>query len=169
MSELYNRSPFDPQRDRHTHAPKLPIQHGLFYWDDRYPDSHLLADGEYLRRRHAPNFLLVHPMSIDDVGHRHGLDSSQYRNAARSVDILLADYLPGWLEEGYQVLVTADHGMNNDRSHNGLLAEEREVPLFVFGDASAWTRQPSRCKPSCAAPCASCLALPTTRPCAGSC
>ena len=25
--------------------------------------------------------------------------------------------------------------MNNDRSHNGLLAEEREVPLFVFGDA----------------------------------
>ena len=39
MSELYNRSPFDPQRDRHTHAPKLPIQHGLFYWDDRYPDS----------------------------------------------------------------------------------------------------------------------------------
>ncbi|MNM14659.1 Type I phosphodiesterase / nucleotide pyrophosphatase [compost metagenome] len=135
MSELYNRSPFDPQRDRHTHAPKLPIQHGLFYWDDRYPDSHLLADGEYLRRRHAPNFLLVHPMSVDDVGHRHGLDSSQYRNAARSVDILLADYLPGWLEEGYQVLVTADHGMNNDRSHNGLLAEEREVPLFVFGDA----------------------------------
>ena len=74
-------------------------------------------------------------MSVDDVGHRHGLDSSQYRNAARSVDILLADYLPGWLEEGYQVLVTADHGMNNDRSHNGLLAEEREVPLFVFGDA----------------------------------
>jgi hypothetical protein len=25
--------------------------------------------------------------------------------------------------------------MNNDRSHNGLLPEEREVPLFVLGDA----------------------------------
>ena len=61
MSELYNRSPFDPQRDRHTHAPKLPIQHGLFYWDDRYPDSHLLADGEYLRRRHAPKFNAAPP------------------------------------------------------------------------------------------------------------
>ena len=134
VSELYNRSPFDPQRDRHTHAPKLPIQHGLFYFADHYPDSHLLADAEYLRRRHAPNCLLVHPMGIDDAGHQHGLDSSQYRNAARSLDILLADYLPRWLEEGYQVLVTADHGMNNDRSHNGLLAEEREVPLFVFGE-----------------------------------
>ena len=31
--------------------------------------------------------------------------------------------------------MTADHGMNNDRSHNGLLPEERQVPLFVFGDA----------------------------------
>ncbi|MEG0637176.1 MAG: alkaline phosphatase family protein, partial [Pseudomonas sp.] len=30
VSELYNRSPFEPLRDRHTHAPKLPIQHGLF-------------------------------------------------------------------------------------------------------------------------------------------
>ena len=48
---------------------------------------------------------------------------------------ILADYLQGWLDAGYQVLVTADHGMNNDRSHNGLLPEEREVPLFVLGDA----------------------------------
>lgn len=135
VSELYNRTPFDPVRDRHTHAPKLPIQSGLFYYADHYPDSHLFADAEYLRRKHKPGFLLVHPMNIDDAGHRHGQDSSQYRNSARSADILLADYLATWLAEGYQVLVTADHGMNNDRSHNGLLPEEREVPLFVFGDA----------------------------------
>ncbi|PBQ00791.1 nucleotide pyrophosphatase, partial [Pseudomonas congelans] len=76
-----------------------------------------------------------HPMNIDDAGHKHGLDTAQYRNSARSADIILADYLQRWLDAGYQVLVTADHGMNNDRSHNGLLPEEREVPLFVIGDA----------------------------------
>ncbi|MNL36272.1 hypothetical protein D3C87_1583440 [compost metagenome] len=74
-------------------------------------------------------------MNIDDAGHKHGLDTPQYRNSARFADIYLADYLQGWLDAGYQVLVTADHGMNNDRSHNGLLPEEREVPLFVLGDA----------------------------------
>jgi predicted AlkP superfamily pyrophosphatase or phosphodiesterase len=74
-------------------------------------------------------------MNIDDAGHKHGLDSAQYRNSARVADILLADYLQGWLDAGYQLLVTADHGMNNDRSHNGLLVEEREVPLFVLGPA----------------------------------
>ncbi|MGO2456823.1 MAG: hypothetical protein ACTH7T_08205, partial [Vibrio casei] len=35
----------------------------------------------------------------------------------------------------YQVMVTSDHGMNNDLSHGGILPEEREVPLFVIGDA----------------------------------
>ncbi|WP_395602093.1 alkaline phosphatase family protein [Pseudomonas sp. A1230] len=135
VSELYNRSPFVAARDRHTDDPSLPIQHGHFYWNDHYPDSHLFADAENLRLRHAPNFLLIHPMNIDDAGHKHGLDSSQYRNSARSADIILADYLQGWLDAGYQVLVTADHGMNNDRSHNGLLPEERQVPLFVLGDA----------------------------------
>ncbi|WP_263260844.1 alkaline phosphatase family protein [Pseudomonas sp. RIT-PI-S] len=135
VSELYNRSPFVAARDRHTDASDLPIQRGHFYYADHYPDSHLFADAESLRLRHAPDFLLVHSMNIDDAGHRHGLDSSQYRNAARSADVLLADYLQGWLDAGYQVLVTADHGMNTDRSHNGLLAEEREVPLFVLGSA----------------------------------
>lgn len=135
FSELYNRTPFDPLRDRHTDEPQLPIQHGLFYWADHYPDSHLLADAESLRLAHAPNFLLIHPMNIDDAGHKHGLDSAQYRNSARNADIILADYLQRWLDAGYQVLVTADHGMNNDRSHNGLLPEERQVPLFVLGDA----------------------------------
>ena len=141
VSELYNRSPFVIARDRHTRTPDLPIQYGHFYWNDHYPDSHLFADAESLRQQHTPDFLLVHPMNIDDAGHKHGLDSPQYRNSARSADIVLADYLQTWLDAGYQVLVTADHGMNNDRSHNGLLDEEREVPLFVLGDSFSFDPQ----------------------------
>lgn len=133
FSELYNRTPFDAARDRHTDAPELPIQHGHFYYDDGYPDSHLFDDAESLRLRHQPDFLLVHPMNIDDAGHRFGLSSPQYRNAARRADGSLSRYLPEWLAAGYQVLVTADHGMNDDRSHGGVLPEERQVPLFVFG------------------------------------
>ena len=83
VSELYNRSPFVAARDRHTDNLSLPIQHGHFYWNDHYPDSHLFADAENLRLRHDPNFLLIHPMNIDDAGHKHGLDTSQYRNSAR--------------------------------------------------------------------------------------
>ncbi|WP_067704574.1 alkaline phosphatase family protein [Erwinia sp. ErVv1] len=135
VSELYNRSPWQPARDRHTVDAALPIQYGHFYYDDGYPDSHLFEDAESLRLRHNPDFLLIHPMNIDDAGHKFGLSSPQYRNRARTADGYLSHWMPGWLEAGYQVLVTADHGMNDDRSHGGILLEETSVPLFVFGQA----------------------------------
>lgn len=135
VSELYNHSPWLAARDRFTHDEQLPIQHGCFYWDDAYPDSHLLMDGEWLRSQYDPDFLLIHPMGVDDAGHKFGLDSRQYRNQARRMDSLLADLLPQWLVEGYQVVITSDHGMNNDLSHGGTLPEERRVPLWLFGEA----------------------------------
>ncbi|RAT17002.1 nucleotide pyrophosphatase [Lonsdalea populi] len=153
VSELYNRTPFDPPRDRHTADKHLPIQYGHFYYEDDYPDSHLLIDAESLRRTHRPDFLLVHPMNIDDAGHRYGLSSPQYRNKARKADGYLSLRLADWLSAGYQVVITADHGMNDDRSHGGVLPEEREVPLFVFGDAfslgDASLRQTELCGTIC--------------------
>ena len=134
ISELYNHSPFNAATDRHIADSRLPIQYGHFYYDDTYPDSHLFDDAENLRQNYQPDFILVHPMNIDDIGHKFGVDSMQYRNAARNADVYLSNYINIWREDGYQIIVTADHGMNNDLSHGGTLLEEREVPLYVFGD-----------------------------------
>lgn len=134
VSELYNRAPYNAVRDRFTHNESLNIQHGCFYHWDHYPDEALFLDAEHLRLTHQPDFLLIHPMNIDDMGHKFGLDSQQYRNTARHADILLSHYIPQWRADGYQVLITSDHGMNNDLSHGGILPEEREVPLFVIGE-----------------------------------
>lgn len=133
VSELYNCAPYDAVRDRFTDNNLLPIQHGVFYHSDSYPDDHLLVDAEILRRRHDPDFLFVHPMNTDDAGHKHGLDSAQYRNSARRVDGYLSAVAPQWIDQGYQILVTSDHGMNRDHSHGGILPEERQVPLYVIG------------------------------------
>lgn len=141
ISELYNRTPYDPVRDRFTSDVELPIQYGCFYHLDHYPDDHLLLDAEWLRRTHDPDFLLIHPMNIDDAGHKAGLDSAKYRNAARRADAALSHHLPGWIEAGYQILVTADHGMNRDCSHGGILPEEREVPLYVLGERFSHSHQ----------------------------
>ncbi len=134
FSELYNRAPYDAVRDRYTDAPEQLIQYGCFYHQDHYPDSHLYLDAEWLRRQYDPDFLLVHPMNIDDAGHRAGFDSAHYRNTARHSDMSLSDHLPGWIAAGYQILITSDHGMNGDKSHGGTLPEERDVPLFVIGE-----------------------------------
>ncbi|MEL6136775.1 MAG: alkaline phosphatase family protein [Cyanobacteria bacterium J06626_23] len=135
FSELYNRVPFEPWRDRNQHSLDLPIQHGCFYWEDSYPDSHLLADAEMLRQAHAPDFMLVHPMGIDNAGHCYGADTPDYRGQVLATDSLLARYLPIWRDAGYTVLITADHGMNADGQHGGVLPNVRDVPLFCFGEA----------------------------------
>ena len=132
FSELYNNSPFDWFTQREQHVSSLPIQHGIFYWEDSYPDSHLFADAERLRTQYNPDFMLVHPMAIDFIGHTYGADTKQYRGQAIATDSLLAQFLPRWQAAGYEILITADHGMNADGQHGGILANVRDTPLFCL-------------------------------------
>jgi predicted AlkP superfamily pyrophosphatase or phosphodiesterase len=131
FSELYNQAPFHPLHHREQHDLDQPIQHSRFYWDDSYPDSHLFADAAALQRDHNPDFLLIHPGGMDTAGHQYGGESKQYRNQAIAMDDLLAQYLPLWMED-YQIVITADHGMNGDGQHGGTSTAERAVPLFCI-------------------------------------
>ncbi|WP_370514570.1 alkaline phosphatase family protein [Endozoicomonas sp. OPT23] len=138
VSELYNDCPFEMMEGRYQNDPEQLIQHGIFYWQEQYPDSHLFADAEHLRVNNDPDFLLIHPMNIDHAGHRSGLLSADYHLAAKTVDTVLAEYMQKWLPLGYQILVTSDHGMNAECNHGGTTREEREVPLFLLGDSFSW-------------------------------
>lgn len=73
-------------------------------------------------------------MNIDNAGHKSGKDSSHYRNTIRNSDSELSKYLPKWIEAGYQIIITADQGMNDDKSHGGTLSTEHDIPLFVIGN-----------------------------------
>ncbi|BBI34617.1 hypothetical protein KCTCHS21_40160 [Cohnella abietis] len=133
VSELYNSAPFNPIVDRHQHDDSKPIQHGVFYFEDHYPDSHLFVDAEYLRSTYDPHFLYIHSMNIDDVGHKHGGESKQYEAAVRAADGMLATLVPSWVAQGYEVIVTSDHGMSDSGQHGGTDVTERNVPLYISG------------------------------------
>ncbi|GGH31853.1 alkaline phosphatase family protein [Paenibacillus segetis] len=133
VSELYNKAPFNPLRDRHQHDEQLPIMHGSFYFEDHYPDSHLFADAEFLRQTYNPDFLYVHSMNIDDAGHRFGGGSKEYEGSVRIVDSILALAVPQWIAAGYTIIITADHGMTVSGQHGGTTPEEREVALYGIG------------------------------------
>lgn len=132
MSELYNKSPFEVS-DRFQLNTERAIQNGIFYFEDMYPDSHLFTDAEFLRYMAKPDFLLIHSMNIDYAGHCFGGDSAEYTTAALKADMILSNCMKGWLEDGYAVLVTADHGMTAFHMHNGTTDEERLVPLYIAG------------------------------------
>lgn len=134
VSELYNSTPFNEKKDTYTINIEKNIQYGRFYQADHYPDNHLFFDGEWIRKTHNPHFLLIHSMNIDDFGHKFGSKSLEYRNGARRVDRILSDWIPFWIEKNYKIIVTADHGMNNDKTHGSFSHEEREVPMWLIGD-----------------------------------
>lgn len=132
VSELYNRAPFNKIEDTYTENLEKNIQHGIFYTLDHYPDENVFLDGEYIRRKSQPDFLMIHSMNVDDSGHKNGSESSQYRNSIRSVDGILSNFIPRWIEDGYTVIVTSDHGMSFDGNHSGDEEEEAVVPIWLI-------------------------------------
>ncbi len=134
MSELYKTTPFRIPEDRIQIKTGKSIENGIYYWEDMYPDSHVFADGEYLRRTYAPDFLLIHTMCIDYMGHKYGADSQQYETAVAMVGHELASYVPIWRKEGYNIVITADHGMNQFGIHGGTGTAQRDTPLYIFSE-----------------------------------
>lgn len=134
MSELYNFTPFRIPDDRIQIKSGYSIDYGIYYWEDMYPDSHVFADGEYLRKTYDPDFLLIHTMCIDFMGHQYGAESKQYETAVAMADHELAAYVPVWRREGYDVVITADHGINQYGIHGGNDRAQRDTPLYIFSE-----------------------------------
>lgn len=134
MSELYVSAPYCHFKDRVQLKGDAKIQHGIYYFEDQYPDSHVIADAEYLRQQYAPDFILVHPMNIDDAGHKFGSNSDEYHNAVANANLFMSTVIPIWLEAGYQIVITADHGMNEHHLHGGNSYVQRMVPLYIISD-----------------------------------
>jgi predicted AlkP superfamily pyrophosphatase or phosphodiesterase len=132
FSELYNRVPYNRVDDKEVDDEMLAIQHGRFYTQEDYPDLEVFATAGMLVRKFSPHYLLVHPMGMDYHGEGYGADSREYRIHATLQDSILATLLPEWAQLGYHVLVSSDHGINQDRSHGGTTPEVREVPLYII-------------------------------------
>lgn len=132
VSELYNQMPYDPIEAGEVDDPALAIQHGRFYMHDSFPDMELFMQAERMIRRYAPDYILIHPMGMDDTGHRFGGESPEYSNHAIHVDQVLAGQVPGWMEKGYTILITADHGMNANHGHGGTGEDVRRVPMYLI-------------------------------------
>ena len=117
------------------------IQHGRFYSQEGYGKINSCAPAEIdlcaqltlLLRRHDPHYALLHTCSADTLGHTFTAHSAEYREQTWRIDNALARVVPHWRDLGYEVIVTADHGMNADGHHGGTAEIEREVPFYYFG------------------------------------
>ena len=143
FSTYFQREPYDPVRDMEVDDNEARIQHARFYSMQGESSGNLAVPSDYdlfaqttlLAERFSPHYLLNHISSTDSVGHHYGQQSIQMDKNTYIVDAALAHYLPRWRANGYEVMITADHGQSDRGHHGGAEAVMREVPLYYFGDA----------------------------------
>lgn len=141
---LYQSRAYDPLRDVECDDPNETIQYGRFYSMEGYGPTNAVAPAEIdlcaqaniLIQRHEPSYLLLHSCSADTLGHTFGGGSAEYLKQAWHIDNALARVIPSWIETGYEVFVTADHGMSAEGWHGGTEASMRDVAFYAFSDAA---------------------------------
>jgi predicted AlkP superfamily pyrophosphatase or phosphodiesterase len=141
FSTLYNEDPYIPIRDQEVNDPDKAIQHGRFYSENGYtafnialPSDHdLMNQASMLIDRYKPHYLMIHSSSCDSIGHKFGGNSSEYSKQAWQVNDQLAQHIPFWIDKGYRILITSDHGFTDVGSHGGSSQIERWTPYYDIG------------------------------------
>nr|WP_229825451.1 alkaline phosphatase family protein [Gemmobacter nanjingensis] len=142
-SEFFNRAPFDAVRDVEYDEPDGPISHGRFHTMYGYnlinqttpADHDLFATLTRLCERHGIDYGMLHTCTLDSMGHRFGHACHEMDHACYALDAQLAPFLQRWLDAGYEVIVTADHGQDMRGHHGGAADEQRDFALYYFGAA----------------------------------
>jgi len=139
---LYGGCPFDPFIHAEIDDPAAPVPYARYFTMEGYSkangclpsETDLCAETWLMAQRHAPDYLLLHSSSCDSMGHFYTADSKEYRTQAWKADNAIARLIPRLVDAGYDVLVTADHGMNADGHHGGDQPDVRAVPFYAFSD-----------------------------------
>lgn len=84
-------------------------------------------------QKESPDFLFLYLGAVDEVGHRFGWMGSEYMQTVSHSSACIRR-LKESLPEGYQLIITADHG-GHERSHGTTLTEDMVIPLLLCGSA----------------------------------
>lgn len=143
-SAFFNRAPFEPIRDLEYDEPdSQTINHGRFHSMTGYnlinqmtpSDADLLAQLAMLCQRFGLDYGLLHTSTLDSMGHRFGHESREMDDAVFHMDEVLAPYIRSWLAQGYELIITADHGQDARGHHGGAGALQQDFALYYFGSA----------------------------------
>jgi len=149
-SEFFNRAPFNPITDIEYDEPdSSSINHGRFHTMTGYGhtnqmtpcDADLFATLSMLIQRHHIDYGILHTCTLDSMGHRFKHDCEAMDDACFLLDAQLAPFISQWRKQGYEIIVTADHGQSARGHHGGRGEDQQDAALYYFGDAVAPTAE----------------------------
>ncbi len=141
-SEFFNRAPFDVVRDIEYDEPAGPITHGRFHTMKGYGHANQMTPADYdlfgtltrLCEAKGIDYGILHTCTLDSMGHRFFHDCEAMDNACFHLDGTLAPFIDRWRGQGYEVIVTADHGQDARGHHGGAGEAQQDFALYYFGE-----------------------------------
>lgn len=142
FSEFFNRSPFDNVRDIEYDEPEsATINHGRFHTMSGYHkhnymnpcDLDLYASLTNLCQRFGLDYGILHTCTLDSAGHMYGHENREMDHSCFIADEQIARFIPRWIADGYEVMVTADHGQSVRGHHGGHDDDMQDFALYYFG------------------------------------
>lgn len=109
-----------------------------FQSDNSY--CYYIRDGKTFEKSHmilkktVPDFIIVHPMSLDNAGHAFGGLSMEYADEAVKIDKEVEKLWELSRKMGYIFIVTSDHGHLDSGGHGGGSKAEIETPLIFIAE-----------------------------------
>lgn len=142
-SEFFNRAPFDVVRDIEYDEPEGPITHGRFHTMGGYNLTNQMTPSDYdlfgtltrLCEVKGIDYGILHTCTLDSMGHRYYHDCQEMDYACGQIDGILAPFIDRWRKNGYEVMVTADHGQDARGHHGGTGPDQQDFALYYFGPA----------------------------------
>ncbi|MCX7695130.1 MAG: alkaline phosphatase family protein [Caloramator sp.] len=130
---------------------------GYFWIDELFPFSfyykktYFIRDGTTFNdaisvvNSFNPNFLIVHPMSVDNAGHSFGGNSIQYKNTANKIDYEIYKLYKEVNKYNYDIIITSDHGHQNFGGHTNF-EENTFLTPFIFISKRTYLKLPKSIK-----------------------
>ena len=143
-SEFFNRHPFDMVRDIEYDEPENgSINHGRFHTmagagaDNQMTpsDVDLFATLTNLCQRFGLDYGILHTCTLDSAGHKLGHEGAKWEHACVVMEEMLSPFIPRWLDAGYELIITADHGQSDTGHHGGHEDIQQDFGLYYFGSA----------------------------------
>ncbi|TDT47641.1 type I phosphodiesterase/nucleotide pyrophosphatase [Fonticella tunisiensis] len=79
-----------------------------------------------------PDFILIHPMAVDNAGHKYGGRSNEYDKSVKKLDEEIERTWNLIKDKGYTMLITSDHGHRDEGGHGDMSKNSIETPLIII-------------------------------------
>ena len=99
-----------------------------------YTDDNVLINSLEVIRTKMPDLMYIHFHDIDDMGHKYGPESQEYKSALIRVDGYLEDIYEA-LPDNTFIVIFADHGMHKTTdggNHGTLTASDIIIPVIFI-------------------------------------